>query len=359
MSTAKQFKRKAETDKTADADSLASNEHFVGTGSTLLNLALSDRVDGGWLTGHGVHIIGDSNTGKSLEALTILAEAAHDPWFDDYLLEDFDRESSRAFDVLKLFGKKTAERITQAPFMQNIEEWNTHVHKLLDKGEPFVHVLDSFDALTSKAEMEAAEARVKGNIEKGSYGTEKAKASSAFFRQLVGKLEHSKSLLVLISQTRDDINPMSFAAASNRKYSGGNALTFYGHQRVFLAVKGSIKSRNRAIGSNVVAKVARTRVTGKQRTVEFPVYYDYGIDDIGSMVDFLTIQNDKDDGIWNKSKNSIVAEDFDLTVSRDKLIRTIEEEGWEDKLKQLTSELWHEIEDSLKLNRKNKYPTGE
>jgi len=352
MSIAEQFKRKAKEE--VSEKKLKPNEHFIGTGSTLLNLALSDRIDGGWVTGHMVHVIGDSNTGKSLEAMTVLAEAAHDPWFKEYLLEDNDREASREFDVVKLFGKKTWDRITQAPDMETVEDWLLHMHRLLDKEQPFVHILDSFDALTSKGELASVDAMKKGE-KVGSMGMEKAKASSAAFRQITGRIASTKSLLMIVSQTRDSISPGTFAAAATNKFSGGNALKFYGHQRVFLAVVQTIKSRNIPIGSIVRAKVDRTRVTGKKRIVEFPVYYDYGIDDIGSMIDFLTIKTKGDDGIWHKSKNSIIAEDFGITCSREKLIQTVEEEGLEKKLKEITAEVWHDIEDSLKLGRKPKY----
>lgn len=348
---AEQFKRKTDKSKEKEEKPI---EHFVSTGSTLLNLALSDDINGGWVTGHMVHIIGDSNTGKSLEAMTILAEAAHDPFFNNYLLEDFDRESSREFDVQKLFGKKTKERITKAPFMETVEEWDTHLHILLDKEIPFVHVIDSYDAISCDADMKAIESMAKGKDPKGSYGTQKAKWASSAFRKIVGRLNKTGSLLVLVSQTRDNINAGTFAAA--RKYSGGSALTFYGHQRVWLAVKQTLKSKDRPIGSQVAVKVDRTRVTGKKRTVEFPIYYDYGIDDIGSMVDFLTINNEKDDGYWKKNKNTIVAEELGIEASRSKLIEKIENEGHYDKVRKLTGELWHDIEESLKLNRKPKYP---
>ena len=346
---AEQFKRKAKSKEPV----LKENEHFVGTGSTLLNLALSDRIDGGWVTGHMVHIVGDSNTGKSLEAMTILAEAAHDPWFDDYVLEDFDREASREFDVGKLFGKKTVRRMTKAPFMETVEEWEVHLHKLISKGVPFVHIIDSYDAIDCQAGMEAIEAKVKGTKEKGSYGTEKAKWASQAIRKLVGRLSTTKSLLVIVSQTRDNINAGTFAAA--RKYTGGNALTFYGHQRIWMAVKETLRSRKIPIGSNVAVKVDRTRVTGKKRVVEFPIYYDYGIDDIGSMVDFLTIQSKEDDGIWEKKKQTIVAEDLGIEATRAKLIEKVETEDLYDQLRKLTGEHWHNIEDSLKLGRKGKY----
>lgn len=349
---ANQFKRSAEQEY--KDDELKNNEHFIGTGSTLLNLALSDRVDGGWLTGHGIHIVGDSGSGKSILLCTAYAEAAHDPWFENHEIEDCDREASRNFDMQYLFGKKTVERLKGVD-VETCEDWSNHVFNKLDEGKSIIHGLDSFDALPAQEDIDRERQKAEGKKVSGTYGTGKAKVASGFFRKIVGPLSRTNGIVFIISQTRDDINPMTFDSALNRNYSGGNALKFYGHQRVCIARVGSINKKGREIGSKVRVRVTRTRLTGKVREVDFPVYYDYGIDDIGSMVDFLTIQSKNDDGFWEKKKNTIIAEDLDIEAGRDKIIRTIEDECLEDKVRGLTGELWAKIEESLRLNRKKKY----
>ena len=91
---------------------------FVPTGSALLNLALSDRANGGFLTGKIVNVIGDSSSGKTFLCLTTLAETAHNPAFDDCLLVYDDAEAASEFNIEKLFGSKTVRRIMPRPSTQ-------------------------------------------------------------------------------------------------------------------------------------------------------------------------------------------------------------------------------------------------
>lgn len=358
MDLAQQFSRRAR--KTAESRNsgkrYGENELFVNSGSTLLNLALSDEVYGGWLTGHGVHLVGDSNTGKSMAAITALACAAHDPVFDDHELIDNDREQAREFDTEHLFGTKTKERIITPEWTETVEDWRNQLLKWLHGDKKFIYVMDSFDALSSRGEQEAVQAEMQGK-KKGSMGAEKAKGSSQLWRMITGKLKKTSSMLILVSQTRENMNPQTYSAGMNKHFSGGQALRFYGNQRIFLAVVNQIKKKNRVIGVQVKVKVDRTRLTGKKREVEFPIYYDYGIDDIGSMVDFLTIQSKEDDGYWEQKKQTIDAKDLGIEATRSRLIKAIEKEGLEDELRKLTGELWHDIEDSLKLDRKRKFPS--
>jgi RecA/RadA recombinase len=137
---------------------------FVPTGSALLNLALSDRADGGFLTGKIANIIGDSSSGKTFQALTLLAEAAHNPRFDDYLLVYDDAEAACEFDFVKLFGQKTADRILppsldpdEPGHSATLTSLQSNLRRLLKGDKPFIYIQDSLDALTTEAELKHAE----------------------------------------------------------------------------------------------------------------------------------------------------------------------------------------------------------
>lgn len=332
----------------------------IGSGCTLLDLACSDTLKA-FRAGTMVHLVGDSSSGKSILALTLFAEACHNKNFDDYVFIYDDVEAANQFNMEKLFGPVTAQRIIPARKQGDeehpsdcIEDFQANILSHIKKGKPFIYVLDSFDALTSdmetdKAEVEA-EARLSGKETKGSYGMEKAKIGGKILRMICRKLKQTKSLLIIVSQTRDNTDPMSFVKKS---VSGGRALKFYSSHQIWLSCEDKIKSRDRIIGVWSCANIRKNKATGKYREVRFPIYYDYGIDDIGACVDFLV-----DEKFWGKEKNSINAklnDGWSFTGTREKVIQIIEKDGEEKALRKFTKDCWLQIEDSLKLNRKARF----
>lgn len=335
----------------------------IPTGSTLLNLACSDHAELGYGEGKVVNLIGDSSSGKTLLCLTLIAEALKMDRFKDYKFIYDDVERACEFDVGRLFGKEAAERIQSPagvfdqddPYSDTIQDFYSNIDTAFASGKPFVYILDSFDALTSEQELkkskELLEAHRKGKESIGSYGMDKAKVISEILRSIVKKLKSTNSLLIVVSQTRDNINPMSFVQKTR---SGGNALRFYSSHEVWLAVGSKIKSKDRIVGANIRAKVTKNKLTGKVREVEFPIYYSYGVDDIGSMIDFLLKE-----GHWKKQKNTITPEGLAIgtgtQATREKLIQIIEQENLEAQLKQITRTVWMKTEEDLKLKRKKKF----
>lgn len=331
---------------------------WIPTGSVLLNLACSDRIDGGWGAGKIANLIGDSSSGKTLLALSMFAECANRSEFDGYDFIYDDVEQACEFNMGKLFGSKVTDRI-QAPqsdgdtslHSDTIQQFHANVFAAIESGRPFIYVLDSFDALTSSEELgraeESAKATRDGKEVKGSYRMEKPKLISEMLRQIKARLRATNSFLLIISQTRDNIDPMSF---EKKTRSGGKALRFYSSHEVWMALAGKIKSKDRIIGSNVKVKVTKNKLTGKQREVKFPIYYDYGADDLGSCIDFLV-----EEGHWKKKGDRILADDIGLEGIRRKLITDIEEGARHLSLYQAVQSCWGQIEASLLLDRKPKY----
>ena len=339
--------------------------NLIPTGSVMLNLACADSWSGGYGAGKIVNLIGDSSSGKTLLAFSMFAEMSRNERYKDYRLIYDDVEQACEFDIAKLFGAGTADRIV-APYYSDIphhsnnvpqysgtiQEFHANVMDAIKLGEPFVYVLDSFDALSSADEQDRAEKSIEatraGKPVQGSYKMDKAKLSGEILRHILADLRSTGSLVLVISQTRDNIDPMSF---TKKTRSGGNALRFYSAHEIWLAVKGKLKSKDRVIGSQIRAKVSKNKLTGKLREIEFPVYYSYGVDDIGAAVDFLV-----EEGKWGKKGNSLVTlglPGFD--GSRQKVIQRIEESLASPKLFALAGETWTEIEESLKMDRRMKY----
>lgn len=335
-------------------------DDFVSSGSTLLNLALTDSPYAGWQKGKMANIIGDSSAGKTFVTLTAFAEAHRNKKFDEARFIFDDAEHANEFDMGKLFGEGVAERV-EAPaegdedeaFSETMEDFHDNLLSAMEAKKPFIYILDSFDALSTEADDDKIEeqrtARAKGKEAKGSYGMAKAKKSSEILRHVVGKLKKVDGTLLIISQTRENLTPGSF---EKKTRSGGKALKFYATHEVWLALGGTIKAKDRIIGVNCIVTVKKNKITGKRRTVEFPIYYDYGVDDLTSCIEFLIKE-----GYWSKSSSKIDPKgDLGLEAGTIKsIIKQIETEGLERKLQALVGRAWKEIEDSLKLGRKNKY----
>lgn len=330
---------------------------FIPTGSTLLNLALSDKVDGGYPFGKIINLIGDSSAGKSMLALTMLAELCRDSRFDNYELIYDDTEVALEFDIPKLFGIRVDKRIKRDVNSRTIQQWYGNHLKMIVDNIPFIYVTDSFDGLTSEEEQKRGDEIVKkvlkGETEdiKGSYKSEKAKWASEAFRNFAEGVEKINSLSLIISQTRDNLN---VTYGSKKTKSGGRALEFWSSHEIWLSKEGSIKansSKTHTIGQDIIAKIKKNKITGKLREIYFPIYYDYGVDDIASCINFLV-----DNKHWTKKGGGyIIATELNQELRVDDLISLIEETNQESVLKEVTGKVWNEIEESIKLNRKPKY----
>lgn len=338
------------------------NYLWIPTGSIMFNLGCSDRIDGGYKTGGMANLIGDSSSGKSILALSGLAEMANNPKFNEYRLIYDDAEFGNSFDMRKLFGDTLLERL-EGPnkdpekFSTTIEEFYDYVFDVLDSNSPFIYVLDSFDALDAEAEMKKAmenrEKRKKEKAEdqKGSYDAVKQKKASQMFRQITGRLKKTNSFLLVISQTRDNLSPTG--RASQRR-AGGRALKFYSSIETWLAhykgIKKTVNAIEHVIGMETKARISKDKYTGKRKEPHFYIYYDYGVDNIGSCIDFL-LKNKW----WETKKQTIIASDLEIEASKPKLIQEIEDQELEQELFAVTEKCWQGVEAKLKLDRKRKF----
>lgn len=325
------------------------------TGSTLLNLALSDSPQGGYAAGKIVALTGDASSGKSMQGISCLAEIATNPKWDDYRLIYDDTEHALEFDLDYLFGNLSNRIVPPAigqegiPLpSETIEDFQTNIFAALDARHPFIYLLDSWDALYATEEEEKVReqinARTQGKTVSGSYGTAGAKKAHQIMRLIRGRIKHSRSLLIMIFQTKDNISGWG----ERKTRSGGNAPYFYASYDIWLTSRGLQKAKDRVIGIDTEVKIKKNKATGKRREVRFSIYYDYGIDDLGSMIDFLLKEKE-----WKEIGRRIVSPWGDM--SRQKLLQYVESEGLQKQLQRMVADKWIEIEDSIKLNRKPKY----
>lgn len=347
-------------------------EGALNSGSTLLNLACTDRYDVAFIKGGYYFLVGDSASGKTFLSQTLFAEASRNPAYKDYELIFDDVEGGALMDIGHYFGKQAAQRI-KAPkhrkgrpiYSETVEDFYYTINDYIEAGNPFIYVLDSQDALDSKAGIKKFGKQRKAQDEdevKGSYGTDKAKYHSEHIRQVIAGLRRTKSILIIIGQTRDNLG-FSFDPKTR---AGGKALRFYANLEIWTSVGGKIlkkvRDKERTVGAKCLAEVRKNRVTGKigkDRMVQIPIYYDLGIDDIGSCVDYLIAEKHwqkikKEDGSEVKKK-IYNAHDIICEGTRGEIIAYIEDQDLEEQVRKLTGKVWRAIEQECMPNRKRRY----
>jgi recA bacterial DNA recombination protein len=334
------------------------DEDFVSWGDTRLNLACTGRSKCGIKKGSYVLSVGDSDTGKTMLGLTMLTEAANNPNFDDYDLHYNGPEGGAGMDFEQCFGKKADNRISRETTSTTVEHFWSWMDKLM-KGPPFMVVLDSMDALDCEADIkkraEQESAKAKGKKTSGSYGVEKARINSQRLRVIIPKLNAHGSVLDLIAQTRDAIG----YTYQEKTRSGGKGMKFYADLEFWLMLKGKIYKdlgskyggKKIDIGARSIAKVKRSRYTGKRREAEVIIYSDVGVDNVGGSVEYLMEWRH-----WGKTKGRVNAPEFQFDGSPAELIRYIDSKPERKiKLRKIVTSVWKQVESLVKVVRNKEY----
>lgn len=251
---------------------------FVSSGCELLNCVLG----GGWPLGRIVNIVGDKSTGKTLLAIEAFANF-HRTYPTG---EMFYNEAEAAFDksYASALGLPTSaiEFIEDCDTVEQLFDDLTAKCKQLGKKQSALYILDSLDALTDKAELERG-------IADPSYGGSKAKQMSQLFRRLIRRIKDSRMLVMVISQTRDNIG-VTFGAKYSR--SGGRALDFYASQVLYLAqmetLRKTASKQKRAVGVKIKARCTKNKIGLPQRECQFEIRFGYGVDDVKASLEWLS-----------------------------------------------------------------------
>ena len=271
---------------------------FISSGCALLDKALG----GGWPVGRVVNIVGDKSSGKTLLAIEASANFAlkfpkNKIWYN---------EAESAFD--KGYAQALGMPVSRITFVRDkdpeacttVEGLAAHIERCCEdnKGKNGMYIMDSLDALSDAAELGRS-------MEDGSYGANKAKKLSEFFRRSIRKLEDAGITLIVISQIRDKIG-VTFGKKTSR--SGGKALDFYCSIVLYLheigKKKKTINKVERPIGVQVKAKTEKNKVGLPFRECEFPIIFGYGVDSIEASLEWLkTIDGLEALGINPKSIN--------------------------------------------------------
>lgn len=330
-------------------------EANLSTGSSMLDLAISGKVGIAFGPGHYTLYVGDSGSGKTFLLLTMFAEAAANPFYDDYKLIYVCSENGAQMDFERFFGSKVANRV-EIERPDTLEAMYDLLDGLAEKDQKYIVIVDSADGLKTEASKalnkENRKKREAGKETGKSFGMGHARLHSDRLSNVIHDLGRLGCILAIIAQTRDNVNAGLFEDDKTR--SGGHALKFYAHSEVWLscgaAIKRTANGKEREIGRVANCKVKKNRVNGKARAVKVNILPEFGIDDSGSMLDwlieekFLTASGGRYSSPW-----------YEKTYSKEELIRKLEDDDRIPELKAFVQEKWDGIETELKVERKPRY----
>lgn len=340
---------------------------FITTGSTMLNLAASQKAkDGGWARGRIDNIVGDGSSGKTLVALEaavhafyyMLGTTSHNfPKVTKVSIVYNNAEGVMDFPIGDMYGKAFndgVEWMRTGTVQEFGRDFLKRVQHLGD-GHFLLYIVDSWDALDSEEEYQAFLESIKDDKPlEGSYDLGKQKyGSKRFFKTLCSEIEGKNGkvkkdcTLMIISHSKQKIG-VTFG--EKRYRTGGDALNYYTHQVCWLAETGKIHHTKEGIkvvdGINVSALFKRNKTAKPFRGADFPIMFDHGIDDVMSMIHFLYGPKSKEiEGLCGKNfkKYESAASYISLNNLDDELIKLVDEK-------------WQRVQSSGKIERRARFP---
>jgi recombination protein RecA len=255
---------------------------WISTGSSLLDLAISNRPNGGLPVGRMVEFNGLEGTGKSLISAHIVANTQK----KGGIAVVIDTENAAAPEFWKSLGVDL-KNLPYSP-CETVEDIFEQMEKLIsvvrksNKDRILTIIVDSVAAASTKTEQESEHG-------KDGYATTKSIIISKAMRKITNMIGRQKVLIVFTNQLRQNLNAMAFG--DKYTVSGGKALAYHCSVRVRLNNTGKLKKGEEVIGNECKAQVVKNRMGPPQRQATFDIYFDSGIADYASWLKVLKEQN--------------------------------------------------------------------
>jgi recombination protein RecA len=267
-----------------DTDAPTIVKEWIGSGSTILDLAISNRKDGGFPVGRVCEITGLEQSGKSLLASHVLLNTQKKGGFAVYI----DTENALSTEYLTAIGLDLKQML-YIP-LETVEDIFETIDVIIDKirssdkNRLVTIVVDSIAGASTKTEMSA-------DFDKDGYATAKALIISKAMRKITNLIGRERICLIITNQLRQKLNAPAFSDPWTTP--GGKGIPFHASVRIRLSSIGAIKVKvdghDQIVGSRVKAKLVKNRVGPPLRECEYEVYFDSGIDDYSS---WLTTMKD-------------------------------------------------------------------
>lgn len=280
----KQFKGQAL--KTAfflegDADSPSNVSEWISSGCDMLDLAISNRPNGGFPVGRITEVTGLEASGKSLLVSHVAAETQKKGGLAVYI----DTEAASSAEFMGAIGIDLKSMLyvpleTVEEIFETIETIVEQVRKS-DKDRLVTIIVDSIMGASTKIEMAA-------EYDKDGYATSKSIILSKAMRKVTNWIARERICLIMTNQLRTKLG-VSFGDAWTT--SGGKAIPFHASVRLRLKNTGMIKAKidgvDQVVGSKTEVQVVKNRMGPPHRKINYDIYYDSGIDNYGGWLETM------------------------------------------------------------------------
>lgn len=242
-------------------DALPEEVEVIPTGNFGLDLALQV---GGFPKGRIVHVYGGEGLGKSLLALSTVAECQMAGGLVAYI----DAECDVDPDWATYNGVNLKELVFAQP--ESGEEALEILDTLVRTGCFDLIVVDSVAALTPKAELE-------GTMTDQQMGLQ-ARMMAKGLRKTRNAISENNVCVFFINQVREKIGPVGGTVAP-----GGRALKFYSSVQIELKkIKSLTDSRTgESTGSTIKALIQKNKVGRPMKSLEYDVLHGLGFNNFG------------------------------------------------------------------------------
>jgi len=319
----------AESGMSCEDTDLGAVKGWLSTGCTLLDLAIANKLPGGFPSGRVSHIFGAESTAKTILAMEPLGSAQRQGGIADFQDAEgtFDAERAKLLHGIDLSPEKWHYYNPET-----IEDlWDVQIPAAIERSTELPIAAMAVDSLTAIAA--AAEITDKSgdavSLSGTGYAMQRAKQLSSAFRHYRYLLNTVNLGLIFVDQARDAVG--SFRPTE--KTSSGRAILFYSSVRVHLKTAGWITNTKKiTTGVKIKFTVEKNKVAPPYRKGEFYLYFDYGIDDVESNLRWL---------------KDIVGGDYvigDYSSGRiDLAVKHVEENGLEGMLRDTVHAVWKEL----------------
>ena len=264
-----------------DTDSPSEVGGWAGTGSSMLDLAISNRKGGGFPVGRITEITGLEASGKSLLAAHALADTQKQGGLAVYI----DTENAVSREFLEAIGLDL-EKMLYVP-LDAIEDIFEAIESIIEsvrksnKDRLVTIVVDSVMGASTKIEQAA-------DYDKDGWATSKAIILSKGMRKITNLIGRQRIALLFTNQLR---SRLGVAFGDPWTTSGGKAIPFHSSVRLRLKSVGQIKVKkdgvDQTVGIKTRCQVIKNRMGPPLKTIDYDIYFESGIDNFGGWLNVM------------------------------------------------------------------------